>query len=71
MKKAKEWADVYMSSEVPVTLEKLIKLVQSEVIDETVKACADAATTKWTHANGTVVDSFSILSVAETLKAKL
>ena len=58
-----------------VSLKELFKQAQSEAIDETVNACAEAArciktgnTGSWMDAS---VDQKSILKVAEQLKAKL
>jgi len=54
---------------------ELIKKAQSEAIDETVKACAEAAKTKWYQDENdklnVMVSKQSILSVAEQLKSKL
>ena len=86
MKTAKKYTSLYFKNGItPSELNKIteaIKQAQSEVIDETVKACAEAAKfdysmfffkdgEKCVFKDDIFIDKQSIISVAEQLKAKL
>jgi len=63
--------EVTLNPSIEYYISRAINQAQIEAIDETVKACAEAARMEWDPVHGSSIDKQSILSVADQLKAKL